>query len=116
MWNLVWLVLDDPSKLDALLDGWEAVGVRGATILESSGLARRRGYLLQDDTPLFPSFSSLIQGEKAHNLTLFALIDEALPVEQVLRATEQVIGDLGQPQTGVFFAMPLSLVKGVRRT
>ncbi|MGH2541853.1 MAG: hypothetical protein ACRDIB_03595 [Ardenticatenaceae bacterium] len=113
MWNLVLLVLDDPAKLDAVLSAWEAAGVRGATILESSGLARRKGYL-QDDVPLFPSLASLIEGDRRHNATLFAIVDGQVEVQEVLARTEEVVGDLDDPLTGVFFATPLSYVKGVR--
>jgi hypothetical protein len=33
--------------------------------------------------------------------------------EQCLALTESVIGDLSQPDTGIFAAWPLSLVKGL---
>lgn len=111
MWNLAWLVLDDEARLDEVLAAWEQVGVRGATILESTGMARQRGYL-NDDLPLFPSISTLMKSTKDFNFTLFTLLDERLTPEALLAATESVIGDLSQPNTGVFFALPLSLVKG----
>lgn len=115
MWNLAMLVIDDASRLDEVLKVWEAAGVRGATIMESSGLARRRGHL-QDDLPLFPSVSSLMQGSKNHNVTIFAVLEESVRVEALLAGTERVIGDLSQPNTGIFTVMPLSYVKGVRET
>ena len=39
------LVLDDINQLDAVLDGWQAVGVTGATIFNSTGLHRRRAQI-----------------------------------------------------------------------
>jgi len=113
MWNLAMLVIDDASKLDEVLGVWEEAGVRGATIMESSGLARRRGYL-QDDLPLFPSVSSLMQGSKNHNVTIFAVLEESVDVEALLAKTESILGDLSQPNTGIFAVMPLAYVKGVR--
>ncbi len=113
MWNLAMLVIDDASKLDEVLKVWEAAGVRGATIMESSGLARRRGYL-QDDLPLFPSVSSLMQSGKNQNVTIFAVLDDAVQIEALLANTESILGDLSQPNTGIFTVMPLSYVKGVR--
>ncbi len=39
---MIMMVIDDPSLLDEVLDAWQSVGVTGATIVESSGLHRRR--------------------------------------------------------------------------
>lgn len=114
MWKLALLVLNDPSHLDELLEAWEQAGVRGATIIESTGLAQRRGYL-RDDTPIFPSMGDLLRGDRAHNLTLFAILDEQVEGEALLASTEAVIGDLAQPNTGIFVIMPLSFGKGMHK-
>lgn len=113
MWMMLGLVLNDPTKLDQVLDAWEAVGIRGATILESSGLARRRGYL-EDDMPLFPSLTTLLEGSMRHSFSLFAVVEAGVDTQKVLAATEKVLGDLSQPHTGIFFTLPVSFVKGLR--
>lgn len=113
MWTMLLLVLNDPTKIDQVLDAWERAGVRGATIIESSGLARRRGYL-EDDMPLFPSLSTLLEGSMRHSFSLFALVDEGVEPQKVLAATERVLGDLSQPHTGIFCTLPVSFVKGLR--
>ncbi|MDQ4076107.1 MAG: hypothetical protein M3220_07650 [Chloroflexota bacterium] len=112
MWNLVCLVLDDESKLDDVLAAWEQVGIPGATILGSTGLARRRGYL-RDDVPLFPSLSTLLQSRQEHNITIFTIVDKAVNAQRLLAATEAIIGDLSDPHTGIFFVAPLALAKGI---
>lgn len=113
MWNLVLFVLNDPTKLDEVLEAWVAAGVRGATIVESTGMARRRGYL-GDDVPLFPSISTLMQSSESTHRTIFAVVGADLPVETLVACTEAIVGDLGQPHTGILVATPLSYAKGVR--
>ena len=107
---MIFFVLDDPDRLDKILQSWEAVGIRGVTIIESTGINRlRRSY-----TPFRYIFSAN-QSEEGH-LTLVAVVPNEQIVHACLQATEALIGDLNQPHTGVFTAWPLSLVKGVVTT
>ncbi len=39
---MIMLVLDNPDQLDAVLEAWEGIGIRGATIVESTGIQRLR--------------------------------------------------------------------------
>jgi hypothetical protein len=104
---MILFVLDDPDRLDELLQGWESVGIRGATIIESTGINRlRRSY-----APFRYIFGAH-QSEEGH-LTLVAVVPDEQFVKTCLQATEALIGDLDQPNTGIFTAWPLSLVKGV---
>ena len=34
---MVMFILDDPDRLDAVLDAWAKIGVSGTTIVESAG-------------------------------------------------------------------------------
>jgi hypothetical protein len=106
---MIFFVLDDPSLLNKILAGWEAAGIGGATIVESSGLHRRTKHL-----PMRYSFDSGME-EEGH-LTLFAIVPDEDRVQACLAATEVVTGNLDDPNTGVFAAWPLSSVKGVPTT
>ena len=44
--QMVMFVLNDPGKLDDLLDGWYEQGIVGATIVRSTGIFRRRARTL----------------------------------------------------------------------
>ena len=52
---LVVFVLDDPDRCQDVLDAWEGAGVKGITILESTGIGRVRQAGIRDDIPLMPS-------------------------------------------------------------
>ncbi|MER2599226.1 MAG: hypothetical protein ABTQ73_06875 [Caldilineales bacterium] len=113
MTYFVWLVLDDPSLSDALLDAWEAAGVRGVTILESSGIGRYRRKSLRDDMPLMPSLRNLLRGEETHHRTFFSLVEDEAQVERLAEVAQAVIGDFSLPHTGIFIALPVSHAYGL---
>lgn len=112
---LVVLVLDDPDQTEALLDAWEKAGVRGVTILESSGIGRARRAALRDDMPLLPSLLDLLRGHEEHHRTLFSVVESEEQVEVLADAARTVVGDFSQPHTGLLFAMPISHVHGLHK-
>jgi hypothetical protein len=105
---MIMLVLDDPDKLNDVLAAWEAIGVCGATIVESTGIQRLR----KQPVPMRYVFASPGFTEQGH-LTLFVIVQGKKLVNACLRATQQVVTDLDGPNTGVFAAWPLAVVRGV---
>lgn len=101
-------ILDDPSLLEDVLKAWTKGGIRGATIMESTGLYRLTRKLI----PMRYLYTSREASEK-ENVTLIAIVDDQTMAEKCLQLTESVIGDLDQPNTGIFAAWPLSMVKGL---
>lgn len=108
---LLILVLDDVSRLKELLVAWERVGVRGVTILESTGLART----LERRRPqaAYAGFSQLFGGGRIGHNTLFAVIEDMGTAEAVAAVTEQTLGDLNQPDTGILFVLPVLRAWGI---
>lgn len=104
---MILLVLDDPEQLDAVIGAWETVGVRGVTMLESTGLGRLR----QSRVPARYYFQSS-RAEEGH-LTLLAVVPDETSVRSCLRVTEEITGDLNEPNTGIFTAWPLAEAKGL---
>ena len=56
---LVVLILDNPDSCRDVLEAWEDSGVRGSTILESTGVNRVKRAGLRDDIPLMPRMLDL---------------------------------------------------------
>jgi hypothetical protein len=109
---MVLFVLDDPNRLDELLAAWSDAGISGATIIESTGIRRR----LTQTVPmrfLYQAANPLI--EEGH-VTLLAIVADEDKARLCLQATEALVGDLTGPNTGVFAAWPLTLVKGLPKT
>ncbi len=108
---MVMLVLHDPDQLDAVLDAWHQLGVSGVTIIESSGIYRRRAQ--QQRIPLHFLFESLAGHTEEGNYTLFTLVENEECARQCAEAVESVVGDLHGPNTGVLAAWPLAFLRGV---
>ena len=109
----LWLVLDDPALLNDVLEAWTDAGVRGITILESTGVQRVRARASAHDAPFMLGFSRLLRTDQVGHNTLFAVVRDMETVERAVAATEKVVGDLSQPNTGVLFAMPVAAAWGL---
>lgn len=105
---MIMFVLDDICHLDDVLDSWSDAGISGATIIESSGLYRR----MKKTIPMRYLYGSAEEKEKG-NLTLFIAVDSEEKVQTCLQAVEKVVGDLNEPNSGVFLAWPISFSKGI---
>jgi hypothetical protein len=112
---MVLFVLDDPELLDPVLDAWDEIGVTGVTIIESTGINRRkraRGV----GAPFMAGINRLMSGNLENHYTLFTLVHEEEMVNRCIQAAEGIVGDLEAPNNGVLAAWPLSVVKGVPKT
>ena len=111
----VLFVLHDAEKCDALLTAWEEAGVRGATVLHSTGLGRMRVNGWMDDMPLFPSLEDFTEHEEYFNRTIFTVVESESSVEKLVKATESIVGELTQPDTGLLVVMPVLRVYGLNK-
>jgi len=112
MYYLIVFILNDPDKDNDILDGWEEAGVRGITILESSGLGRVRQEGMRDDLPLIPSLNDLFKHSETQHRTFFTVVKDQDQIDAIVNATQEVIGDLEQEDTGILFVVPVSQVYG----
>lgn len=108
---LLIMVLDDVSHREQVLEAWIGAGVKGVTVLESTGINR----VLQrsEAQPMFMGFGQLFGGGRVGHNTLFAVIDTMDIAEAAARATEDVLGDLTAPHTGIIFAVPVAKTWGL---
>ena len=114
--KLVLFVLHDAEKLRTLLDAWKQAGVSGATVLFSTGLGRiDQSAALRDDLPLMPSLEDFLPKPERLSRTIFTMIDDETVVDKVIAATEQVVGDLCEPDRGLLMVLPVSQVYGLRK-
>lgn len=109
----LWLVLDDPALLNDVLEAWTDIGVRGITILESTGVHRVRSRASTQDVPFMLGFSRLLRTDQVGHNTLFAVVPSMEMVKKIVAATETIVGDLSQPHTGVLFAVPVAAAWGL---
>jgi len=106
---MIMFVLDDPDRLNEILEAWEAADIRGATIIESTGMHRQ----LRKFIPM-RYVSSIFDDEQSH-LTLMTLAKDETMIQSCLTAIESVVGTLDSPNTGIFTAWPVAFIKGLQQ-
>lgn len=112
MYQMVLLVVSNSEQCPDVLDAWEATGVGGITILESTGMGKVRQAAIRDDVPLMPSLSRLFQHREVRHRTIFTVVDSDEMVEKLIKVTQEQLGDLNNPDNGVMFILPVSRVVG----
>ena len=112
-YHLTLLVLYNMEQSQAVLDAWEAAGASGATILETSGLARVRESVIRDDLPLMPSIKSLLTSREEHHHTFFTVVEDEVLVGRIIEATQVIAGDLDEADSGVLFVFPVTRAVGL---
>ena len=70
---MIVLVLDNPDQLDKVLEAWMEAGVRGITVLDSTGVHRLRE---QGGLQTFLGFRRLSQTSMYSHCTLFPIAGE----------------------------------------
>jgi nitrogen regulatory protein PII len=112
MYQMVLLIISNSEQSPNVLEAWEATGVGGITILESTGMGKVRRAAIRDDLPMMPSLSRLFQHQEVRHRTIFTVVDSDEMVEKLIRVTEEQLGNLNQPDNGVMFVLPVSRVVG----
>jgi nitrogen regulatory protein P-II 1 len=112
---LILFVLDNPDKLEELLDAWENAGTRGATVLSSTGMHRLNAGVIRDDIPLIPGLDDFYKRVEDYHRTLFTIVKDDDVLQKIVDATQKVVGDLNQPNTGILVVMPATQVYGLEK-
>ncbi len=105
---IIMFVLNDSKKLDMILDGWKKIGVRGVTILDSIG-----AYRVRKRIPGRFAFTTANADENSK--TLIAMVEDEQVVKDCLAETENLIGDLSEPNTGIFSYWQATNIKGLHK-
>ncbi|MDD3429695.1 MAG: hypothetical protein PHG02_06800 [Oscillospiraceae bacterium] len=108
--KLLVLILNKIEVLEPLMEQFQDNDIHGATILNSTGMARALSHYADDN--FLTGLRSLLDPDREENRTIFTVLKE----EQVAAAVaviEKVVGDLSKPDTAIVFTLPVDFVKGV---
>lgn len=111
---MVMFVLHDPGRLDEVLEAWHAAGIDGVTILESTGLHRRRHQALGARYAF--AFPTSIDGRYVGHFTLLAAVRDRAAIRVCADAAASIVGDLDAQGTGVLMAWPIEVMNGMPET
>lgn len=113
MYYMVLLVLNDLDDCSPVLDAWEALGVGGITILESTGLGHARKSGIRENMPTMPSLADFFRRSEQRHRTIFTVVDSEEIADKLIELTEQTLGNLESADNGVLFVLPVSKAKGI---
>ena len=112
----LFLVLNETDYLEEILARFVDVGVQGATILDSQGMASALVSNRGRDLPLFGSLKTLMEGARPYNKTIFTVVDNEQLAERVAEAVKDVLGDVDHPSVGFMFSVPIGTVYPLNRS
>jgi nitrogen regulatory protein P-II 1 len=107
--KLLILILNKVEKLEEVLEGFIEIGITGATVIESSGM----GHIIADEVPIFLGLRFMFTGAKAHNKTIFSVINDEKE-KPVIKLLKKILGNLNEPGTGIVFTLPIDKVEGLK--
>jgi nitrogen regulatory protein P-II 1 len=114
--KMILFVLNDPAKMQDLLNAWKEAGATGATVFYSTGMGRiHQSAALRDDLPLMPSLSDFFTSDTELSRTLFTILKDDETVKHIIAATRSVVGDLDQPGTGLLVVLQVDQTEGLEK-
>ncbi len=110
--QVLFLVLNKVECLEGILENFITSGIKGATVIDSMGMAR----VLEEsgsDIPFFGSIKMLMHEKYPYNKTIFVVIEDN-ELETALNCIKKETGDLTKPDVGIVFTMPIGYVEGIK--
>lgn len=106
-------ILNQTEYLDSILTEFAHKGINGATIIESTGMARVLSHKHdEEELPFLASLRKFLNPEReSSNVILTVINDEQLPV--AVEIIEKIVGDLSNKNNGIVFSFPLDYTKGI---
>ena len=105
-------VLEQPEHLVAILEGFAKMGIKGSTVMNSTGMGR---VLMKAgaDGPAMEEINRMIANGESSNKTIFTVVREKESLDKAIDIVKSLCGDLCEPGKGILFAVPLTLVDGL---
>lgn len=105
--ELLFFVMNKIDLLDDLMRDLMDGGIRGATVVDSTGMA----HMLNDHNYIFGSLRQLLNQSRSQSKTIF-MVCRHEEIEKIVGIIENLVGSLDNPDTGVVFTVPVSYTKG----
>ena len=108
----LFFVLNKVEKLNQLLEEFASIGVKGATIMSSTGMAH--SLYDSDDHHAFASLRNYLDPKRKESKTIMMIVDEK-EINKIIITIEKVVGSLENPDTGIVFSVPVDFIRGISR-
>ena len=111
--KLLFLVLNKTEKLDEVLTAFVKNDIKGATVIDSMGMAKLLSNNHDDnEISILSSLRVFLSPEREKNNIILTVIQDT-QLEIAVKVIESVIGDLSEKDTGVVFSVPVDFAKGI---
>lgn len=107
--QLLVLVLNKIEVLEELLEEFSANKIKGATILDSKGMAHSLSEF--HELKFMASLRMILDPEHSESKTIFLVLEEE-QIKLVSEIVNKVTGGLDKPDTGVLFTLPVLYTEG----
>jgi len=105
-------VLNNINYLEEIMNEFTKSGIKGATVIDSTGMAKVLNHFSSDEVPIFGSLKMLMNEKRPFNKTIFTVIKDS-QVQTAVGAIERIVGDLSKPDVGIVFTIPVNFVEGI---
>jgi len=104
----LFIVLNDLSYLDVILNRFVELKVRGATILDSMGMAR--AIMNQEGMNFYQSgpFGRSLDDEQKQSKTIFTVIPEGQDASVIVEEVKKIVSSSKRSVIGFMFTVPVS--------
>ncbi len=110
--KLMVYVLNDVHQLDKFLVALKEEKIKGATIINSTGMGRMLSE--SDDMNILGSLKFLFDGPRSESRVILMALEEE-QIDVVLNVIDRIAGDLSKPNTGIVFTLPIDFIKGYKK-
>jgi len=110
--KLVVYVMNNTSKLDLFLHELKEKHIKGATILNGTGMARK--LIENDDMDFIGSLKVLFDNPRIESRVILMALEEN-QVQDALDVVHQIAGDMSLPNTGIVFTVPIDYIDGLQK-
>lgn len=109
----IFLVIKQVELVDKIMGALAEAGIRGATAIDSEGMAGSITRMNQNMV-MVQLLRGILSGEdESHkSKTLFIIVKDE-QVEHVKQAIMSVTGDLSKPNAGIMFGVPVTFSEGI---
>ncbi|GEK92191.1 hypothetical protein [Alkalibacterium kapii] len=105
------IVLNQTELLDDLLLKFDEEVGQAATVIDSVGMAQHLSRL--DEAKVFSTIKPLVLSDHTENKTIYSVIPED-QLDLARQTVKSVLTDMGKPDTGIMFAVPVLFQEGIK--
>lgn len=105
--QVLFIVLNEVDYLNDILEGFVNIGVSGATVLDSQGMASLIVSSSNQNIPIFGYLKSILDDSLPYNKTIFTVLENDELVEKAVAVVQEVLEDVDSNNKGFMFTIPI---------